>query len=165
MSQQLSSWVASLEQKLLAPKPMPPAAPVPVPVPAEAAPPAAVLEQRRNALTPADPYGEPKEAINALLARLTALDAAAEAMRPQTAPVRYNVAPASQKDDDTVSEASWSADAFGKSKTPGWYHTSRKQLYQHRSKLASTAPKGVYTSHTKYADEAVRIKNTGRLAF
>ena len=74
-------------------------------------------------------------------------------------------APASQKDDDTASEASWSADAFGKSKTPGWYHTSRKQLYQHRSKLASTAPKGVYTSHTKYADEAVRIKNTGRLAF
>ena len=62
-------------------------------------------------------------------------------------------------------EASWSADAFGKSKTPGWYHTSRKELYQHRAKLASSAPKGVYTSHSKYADEDVRIKNTGRLAF
>ena len=58
-----------------------------------------------------------------------------------------------------------SARRYGKSKNPGWYHTSRKQLYQHRSKLKTAAPQGIYTSHTKYADEAVRIKNTGRLAF
>ena len=45
------------------------------------------------------------------------------------------------------------------------YHTSRKQIYQRRAKLASEAPPGVYSSHTKYADEAVRIKSTGRLAF
>ena len=45
------------------------------------------------------------------------------------------------------------------------YHKSRKQIYQRRAKLASQAPDGVYSSHTKYADEAVRIKSTGRLAF
>lgn len=112
---------------------------------------------RGNAPTP---YSEPAAAINALLQRLTALDTAAS--RPASAPVRYNT---NAKLDDTASVASWSADAYGKSKTPGWYHTSRKQLYQRRSKLQSDAPEGVYTSHTKYADEAFRIKSTGRLAF
>ena len=104
------------------------------------------------------PYSEPAAAITALLQRLTALDAAAS--RPKSAPVRYN-----SNLDDTASVASWSADAFGKSKTPGWYHTSRKQLYQRRSKMASDAPEGVFTSHTKYAAEAFRIQSTGRLAF
>ena len=108
----------------------------------------------------ATPHSEPAAAINALLQRLTALDAAASRPVSAPAPVRYNARP-----DDTASVASWSADAYGRSKTPGWYHTSRKQLYQRRSKLASDAPEGVYTSHTKYADEAFRIKSTGRLAF
>ena len=140
--QQLSSWVASLEQKILAQKPIAP--PAPAPAADEPTPPAAHAHA---------------EAISELLARLAALDAAAGG-RPASAPVRYD-----QKSDDTASVASWSADAFGKSKTPGWYHTSRKEVYQRRSKLASAAPTGTYTSHTKYADEAVRIKNTGRLAF
>eukprot|EP00308_Calcidiscus_leptoporus_P018209 CAMPEP_0119380754 /NCGR_PEP_ID=MMETSP1334-20130426/57906_1 /TAXON_ID=127549 /ORGANISM="Calcidiscus leptoporus, Strain RCC1130" /LENGTH=194 /DNA_ID=CAMNT_0007400685 /DNA_START=18 /DNA_END=602 /DNA_ORIENTATION=+ len=66
---------------------------------------------------------------------------------------------------DTASHLSWSADAFGRSKTPGWYHLHRKQIMAHRQKLAKQEPDGCYVSHTKYADEAVRISSTGRLAF
>ena len=114
---------------------------------------------RRDALTP---QSGAAGAIDVLLDRLAKLDAAA--VRPGSAPpapVRYDSLP--KEDAGTV--VSWSADAFGKAKQPGWYHTSRKQIYQHRSKLAKEAPTGVFSSHTKYADEAFRIKSTGRLAF
>ena len=77
--------------------------------------------------------------------------------RPSTAPYR------SLK--DTASVVSWSADAYGKSKTPGWYHNYRKQLYAQRAERAAAQPTGCYISHSKYADEAVRIAATGRLAF
>ena len=66
---------------------------------------------------------------------------------------------------DSASMVSWSADAFGKSKTPGWYHTARKGLYKQRLADYAAEPTGSYISHSKYADEAVRIANTGRLAF
>ena len=58
-----------------------------------------------------------------------------------------------------------SVDAFGKSKTPGWYHQYRHELYREKASRAAAAPDGCYISHSKYADEAVRIKDTGRLAF
>ena len=77
--------------------------------------------------------------------------------RPATAPYR------SFK--ETASMVSWSADAFGKSKTPGWYHQSRKMLYASRAERAAAQPKGCYVSHSKYADEAVRVAPTGRTAF
>jgi hypothetical protein len=64
--------------------------------------------------------------------------------------------------DDAVS---WSADAFGKSKNPGWYHKSRKEVYKHQAAIASKMPSGNYASLSKYADEAVRVAPTGRLAF
>ena len=79
--------------------------------------------------------------------------------RPSTAPYR-TLKPS--EGDDLVS---WSADAFGKSKTPGWYHTYRKDLYAQRAARAAAQPTGCYISHSKYADEAVRIAATGRLAF
>ena len=79
------------------------------------------------------------------------------AARPSTAPYR------SFK--DTESMVSWLADAFGKSKTPGWYHQYRKTLYAQRAARAAEQPTGCYVSHSKYADEAVRIAATGRLAF
>ena len=79
------------------------------------------------------------------------------AQRPSTAPYR-NVK-------DTASVVSWSADAYGKSKTPGWYHLHRKQLLSQRAARAASQPKDCYVSHSKYADEAVRIAATGRLAF
>ena len=63
------------------------------------------------------------------------------------------------------SVASWSADAYGKAKVPGWYHLQRKDLYQRRLQMARDAPKGCYVKHTKYADEAARIQPTDRLAF
>ena len=66
---------------------------------------------------------------------------------------------------DTASVQSWSADAYGRAKEPGWYHKSRKQLYAQRAAVASAAPKGTYVSHSKYADEAARVAPTGRLAF
>ena len=78
-------------------------------------------------------------------------------LRPATAPYR------SLK--GTQSEVSWSADAFGKSKTPGWYHQCRKQLFAQRAARAALQPEGCFVSHSKYADEAVRIAATGRLAF
>ena len=78
--------------------------------------------------------------------------------RPSSAP--YRSIPT-----DRQSVASWSADAFGKSKNPGWYHQHRKQLYAMRAQREAQYPKGCYVSHSKYADEAVRIKDTGRLAF
>merc|ERR1712060_526290 len=67
--------------------------------------------------------------------------------------------------DDSASVVSWSADAHGRSKEPGWYHQARKSIYAHRAWLSDQEPKGCYISHSKYADEAVRIANTGRLAF
>ena len=78
--------------------------------------------------------------------------------RPTTAP--YRSLPT-----DSQSMVSWSADAFGKSKTPGWYHTYRKELYAQRAARAAAQPSGCYISHSKYADEAKRITATGRLAF
>lgn len=77
--------------------------------------------------------------------------------RPKTAPYRAKT--------DSASMVSWSADAFGKSKTPGWYHMARKGLYKQRAEAAASDPAGCYVSHSKYADEAVRIASTGRLAF
>ena len=77
--------------------------------------------------------------------------------RPATAPYRVLA--------DTTSVVSWSADAFGRSKTPGWYHTQRKQLYQMRAARAATDPTGCYVSHSKFADEAARIRATDRPAF
>ena len=41
----------------------------------------------------------------------------------------------------------------------------RKEVYARRAVLANQAPDGTYISHSKYADEAVRISSTGRLAF
>lgn len=111
------------------------------------------------------PYSEPAAAINALLQRLTVLDTAA-AGRPVSAPVRYNAMPTARPAaDDAASVASWSADAFGRSKTPGWYHGNRKQLYARKAKMEAEAPAGCFTSHSRYAAEASRIKSTGRLAF
>ena len=81
-----------------------------------------------------------------------------EGGRPVTAPYR-------RLPTDSQSVVSWSADAYGKSKNPGWYHTYRKELYSQRAKRAATQPDGCYVSHSKYADEAVRIAATGRLAF
>ena len=78
--------------------------------------------------------------------------------RPATAPYR-------RLPTDSQSVVSWSADAFGKSKTPGWYHVHRKDVYNQRAARAATQPDGCYVSHSKYADEAVRIAATGRLAF
>ena len=69
--------------------------------------------------------------------------------RPTTAP--YRSLPT-----DSQSMVSWSADAFGKSKTPGWYHQHRKQIFAQRAARAAAQPKGYYVSHSKYADEAVR---------
>ena len=80
--------------------------------------------------------------------------------KTRTVPYRYVRGPS-----DTASMVSWSADAFGKSKTPGWYHTARHGLYLQRATAASTEPAGCFVSHSKYADEAARISNTGRLAF
>jgi len=143
----LTKWVASLEEKVSA---------VAEAAPAVAAP---ASVDRRDALTP---QSDAAAAIDVLLDRLAKLDAAA--VRPGSAPpapVRYDSLPKS----DAGTVVSWSADAYGKAKQPGWYHTSRKQIYQHRSKLAKEAPTGVFVSHSKYADEAFRIKSTGRLAF
>lgn len=127
-----------------------------------------LISPRGNEPTPRGngptPYSEPAAAINALLQRLTQLEAAAS--RPVSAPVRYNARPAARPAaDDAASVASWSADAFGRSKTPGWYHGNRKQLYARQAKLEAEAPAGCFTSHSKYAAEANRIKSTGRLAF
>jgi len=45
------------------------------------------------------------------------------------------------------------------------YHVHRKEIYAQRARLNRAAPKGCFISCAKYADEAVRIANTGRLAF
>lgn len=66
---------------------------------------------------------------------------------------------------DSQSVVSWSADAFGKSKTPGWYHTNRKEVFAQRAARAAAQPAGCFISHSKYADEAARVAATGRLAF
>ncbi|KAL3919313.1 MAG: hypothetical protein SGPRY_005675 [Prymnesium sp.] len=66
---------------------------------------------------------------------------------------------------DNASVISWSADAFGKSKTPNFYHQSRKEIAANRRALAAKEHKSTFYSHSKYADEATRIANTGRLAF
>jgi len=66
---------------------------------------------------------------------------------------------------DGGSVISWSADAFGRSKQPGWYHLNRKLIFAQRVQRADQEPRGCYISHSKYADEAVRISSTGRLAF
>jgi hypothetical protein len=113
--------------------------------------------------------------IAELMASLKALTAAATAdeapvssraigagvvgARPSSAPYR------TLRGGDSASVASWSADAFGKSKNPGWYHQCRKQLYAQRAARSAAQPKGCFISHSKYADEAVRIAATGRLAF
>ena len=212
-AQRLSTWVASLEQKLLA-SPQPAAQPAAAPGPAaylanagaptyqkpaaylanKAAPTTSVASSVDGSVAPAGvaaaaaavpkpvppagvaelispqgdaptPSAEPAAAINALLQRLSALDTAASG-RPGSAPVRYNARPTAQAAaDDAASVVSWSADAFGRSKTPGWYHTNRKQLYARRAKMEAEAPDGCFTSFSKYAAEASRIKSTERLAF
>eukprot|EP00967_Tisochrysis_lutea_P153762 scaffold304118_cov32-Tisochrysis_lutea.AAC.1 len=114
------------------------------------------------------------------------------ASRPQSAPYHAIIdAP------DDASVVSWSADAFGRSRNPGWcvraqafhrvfmycplpprralsiavhlshirYHLNRKELYAQRARLKRAVPKGCFDSYGKYADEASRIQNTGRLAF
>ena len=77
--------------------------------------------------------------------------------RPSTAPYRTL--------QDTASVVSWSADAYGKTKTPGWYHACRKDLYKQRAARAATEPSGCFISHSKYADEAVRTSAADRPAF
>lgn len=67
--------------------------------------------------------------------------------------------------EDTSSVLSWSADAFGKSKTPGWYHVNRKRIILHKQWLASQHPRECFGTMTQYAEEAARINDTGRLAF
>ena len=69
------------------------------------------------------------------------------AVRPSTAPYALTC------DDD---DDSWSNDAFGKTRNPGWYHAQRKQLYEQRREQARAAPKGCYVSHSKFADECSR---------
>jgi len=77
--------------------------------------------------------------------------------RPATAPNRTIA--------DTASVVSWSADAYGKTKTPGWYHACRKELYKQRAARAAVEPSGCFVSHSKFADEAVRIAASDRPAF
>ena len=122
----------------------------------------------------AQPAAEEGASIGELVASLKALTAAAEAEAPLTssacigagvATSRPTSAPYRTLRGDAASVVSWSADAAGRSKTPGWYHTSRKQLYAQRAKNAAGQPTGCFVSHSKYADEAVRIAATGRLAF
>ena len=114
-----------------------------------------------------------REAVSKLLSGVQALMAeaqgasavgsfeAAELPRPPSAP--YTGAA------DNASVVSWSADAFGKSKTPGFYHQHRKQIAANRRAMAAKARAdgltGTYVSMSRYADEAHRISNTGRLAF
>ena len=122
----------------------------------------------------AQPVAEEGPSVGELVASLKALTAAAEAEAPLTsareigagvATSRPTSAPYRTLRGDAASVVSWSADAAGRSKTPGWYHTSRKQLYAQRAKSAAGQPTGCFVSHSKYADEAVRIAATGRLAF
>ena len=96
------------------------------------------------------------EAQDAPAPKVVSLEASALS-RPSSAPYNYMT--------DNASAISWSADAFGKSKQPGFYHQHRKQIAAHRRAMAMKDPKGTYNSHSKYADEANRIANTGRLAF
>ena len=139
------------------------------------------LESKLSLAATAEPAGSEAAAdaataaaqptINELMASLAALTATAAGEtgassaviggggRPSTAPYRR------LKAVDSQSVVSWSVDAFGKSKTPGWYHQYRHELYREKASRAAAAPDGCYISHSKYADEAVRIKDTGRLAF
>ena len=109
--------------------------------------------------------------IAELVKSLQALTAAADGNEPPTSSGvigqggRPSTAPYRRLPTDSQSVVSWSADAFGKSKTPGWYHSYRKELYAQRAARAAAQPTGCYISHSKYADEAVRIAATGRLAF
>ena len=80
--------------------------------------------------------------------------------RPATAPYRTVQL-------ETASQLSWSADAFGRSKTPGWWHVHRREVLARRARLAEYEREmaDCHISHRGYADEAVRIAYTGRLAF
>ena len=82
---------------------------------------------------------------------------AAVGQRPSSAPYRTL--------NDAASAVSWSADAYGKSKTPGWYHTCRKELYKQRAARAAAEPSGCFISHSKYAAEATRVAPADRPAF
>ena len=42
---------------------------------------------------------------------------------------------------------------------------NRKQLYARRAKMEAEAPEGCFTSFSKYAAEASRIRSTDRMAF
>ena len=64
--------------------------------------------------------------------------------RPATAPYRTL--------GDSASVVSWSVDAYGKSKMPGWYHSKRKELYKQRAERDAAEPSGCYISHSKCAD-------------
>lgn len=95
------------------------------------------------------------------------LQSARTAARPGTAGSRPSSAPYNVvlEGEGSESVASWSDDAFGRSRNPGWYHLHRKEVYAERARINRESPKGCFISHAKYADEAVRIANTGRLAF
>ena len=129
------------------------------------------LEAAKAAVDVSDAVPEPT--IDELKASLKALSVAVAKDEPLTSAreigagiaTRPKTAPYRSAKGDTASVVSWSADAFGKSKTPGWYHTYRKQLYAQRAARAAGQPDGTFVSHSKYADEAVRIAATGRLAF
>ena len=198
--QALKAKVEKLEAQLQATIPTPAEAPV-------QAPPVAV------------------EALTEIQERLgTLASAAAAPPQPPPPPSLPRPKTAHYQQIDMESLESWSADAFGRSRCPGWYHKVRKQInedrarravrpaeartkpvhprrslwashvsnlnhpalalslpiiawlgatpscvpdlpYPHTSTKQAGAPKGCYISHSKYADEAVRIANTGRLAF
>jgi hypothetical protein len=95
-----------------------------------------------------------REELRAIAAEVAALEAQlGDAVGPPS-PVRPSTAPyALQRDDDAES---WSGDAHGKSRNPGWFHAHREQLYSERRAQARAAPKGCYVSHSKFADEMVR---------
>ena len=84
-----------------------------------------------------------------LQGRLTALaaSAAAPARVVTPAPAEPAAPPPPQPNyqqtpaEAAGSVASWSADAYGKAKVPGWYHLQRKDLYQRRLQMAREAPK------------------------
>ena len=136
----LSAQVAALEVKLAAKD-------------AAAASELAALVANLRALTEAALNGD------AILTGPTSAGAvgAAVGQRPSSAPYRTL--------NDAASAVSWSADAYGKSKTPGWYHTCRKELYKQRAARAAAEPSGCFISHSKYAAEATRVAPADRPAF
>ena len=154
VSQRLASQVSALEHVVGATT-LP--AEISAPPPAADVPPAAPT---------AAPRTTAREEVTKLLSGVEALIAEAEthAAPGGDAPAPPRPVPYISVGDDK-SAVSWSADAFGKSKNPGFYHQHRKEIAAKRREMAMNEPQGTYTSNSKYADEAGRIKDTGRLAF